>query len=483
MRLLQTVLHLNSSIIHYFCSVTCKLAPLQYSELTYRSSQMKYFIITCLIALILQPQVFGSVITVRSLTDLNTEAAKSGVKIKLKPGKYDLKDLPRDGRVLAFSGSNNTIDLSGVYVKATVGLVRTSYIHITGNKNTVLGGEFEDVYEKKGLTEITNFSSYNKDRRLRVGLRGAPVLRVEGNGNTVNGIKLTVRGSYPYGYGSIYGITTDNIYGLDKRCGILIWGVGNTLDGVEVQQRAFGHAIYMQGPADKTVIKNSLVEGQTRETNDIYEEKGVKDLPRRSNYNIMADPSRPIPRDTVYSMCEDGIRMYDIEGSILVENCTVRKMRGGIRLYLGGPAVVKNSTAEGCASTNFNLPAGGELTDCIGDFTNGPLSDYRLNRSQTKAEWTIRKSPDAIGSHNIIDIGGNGHDITLKREDGPFDKEEKRVIMVTGSRSVIINKTEYTIMLAESAKRNRVWSYGPIEGNKKENDTKRIRSLRRRIRR
>ena len=132
---------------------------------------MKYFIITCLIALILQPQVFGSLITVKSLTDLNEAAAKSGVKIKLKPGKYDLEDLPRDGRVLAFSGSDNVIDLSGVYVKATVGLVRESYIIITGNKNTIIGGKFEDVYEKRGLKEVTNFSSYNKDQRLRIGLR------------------------------------------------------------------------------------------------------------------------------------------------------------------------------------------------------------------------------------------------------------------------------------------------------------------------
>ena len=444
---------------------------------------MKYFIITCLIALILQPQVFGSLITVKSLTDLNEAAAKSGVKIKLKPGKYDLEDLPRDGRVLAFSGSDNVIDLSGVYVKATVGLVRESYIIITGNKNTIIGGEFEDVYEKRSLKEVTNFSSYNKDKRLRIGLRGAAVLRVKGNENTIKGIKLTVRGSFPYGYGSIYGINADNTFGLDKRCGILIWGIGNTLDDVEVQQRAFGHGIYMQGPADKTVIKNSLVEGRTRETNEIYEEKGVNDLPRRSNYSILGDPSQPIPKDTVYSLCEDGIRMYDIKGSVLVENCIVRKMRGGIRLYLGGPAVVKNCIVEGCESTNYNLPANGKLTDSIGDFTNGPLADYRLNRSRTKAEWTIRRSPNAIGSHKIMDIGGNGHDITLKREEGPFDKEEKRVIMVTGSRSVIINQTEYTLEIAEGATDNRIWSYGPVKGNKRENDVKQIRSLKRKIRR
>lgn len=129
------------------------------------------------------------------------------------------------------------------------------------------------------LKEVTDFSAYNKNRStLARGLRGAAVFSITGDDNRVIGTKLTVRGSFPYGYGSIYGVGSDNVFGLDKRCGILIKGVDNTIDGCEVQQRAFGHGIYMQKPVDRTVIRNTLVEGVMRPSQDLYLERDPEDL-------------------------------------------------------------------------------------------------------------------------------------------------------------------------------------------------------------
>lgn len=443
----------------------------------YSICPMRYILILCLLISNVPTRAFGEIITVESLSAFSYEITKSDAKIRLKPGAYDFKDLPGRRKELNFSGSNNIIDLRGVYVRVEVGLVNDSYIRITGDNNTVVGGEFEDVY-KKGAKKIKDFSAYNKDRRnFARGLGGAPVMKVDGDENEVKGIKLTVRGSFPYGYGSIYGIGRDHVFGLNKRCGILIRGVGNTLDGVEVQQRAFGHGIYMQEKADKTLIKNSLVEGVLRKTRELYDETDDEDLPKRSNYKLPLESNKPIPKESVYSLCEDGIRMYDIPGSVTVENCTVKKMRGGIRLYLGGPATVKDCTVMHCEYTNYNLPAHGKLSGSSGGFSFGPLSDYRLGRSRTKAEWTILRSPHASGDHNIMDIHGNGHHIVLNRERGPVDRREKRMIVITGRDSTIINNTEYTISLASGAKGNKISSYGSVKGNVEANTVTKIRSL------
>ena len=203
-------------------------------------------------------------IEVSTLSELRAAVQTSDQTIVMRPGRYTLTDLPDGSRNIPCSGSNNTIDLSDVYVTVPVGTTRRSYITISGNNNIFRGGTFEDTYPS-GLEEVTDFSAYNQNRStLAKGLGGSAVLSVSGHNNTVADIKLTIRGSFPYGYGSIYGIGADNVYGLDKRCGILVKGKRNTVDGCELQQRAFGHGIYLQSPADETVIRNCLVEGAMR---------------------------------------------------------------------------------------------------------------------------------------------------------------------------------------------------------------------------
>ena len=149
---------------------------------------------------------------------------KSDQTIVMKSGRYTLTDLPDGSRDFPCSGSNNTIDLSDVHVTVPVGTTRRSYITISGNNNVFRGGTFEDTYQN-GLREVTDFSAYNQNRStLAKGLSGSAVLSITGDNNRVADTKLTIRGSFPYGYGSMYGIGGDNVYGLDKRCGILVKG-------------------------------------------------------------------------------------------------------------------------------------------------------------------------------------------------------------------------------------------------------------------
>ncbi|HUV93081.1 MAG TPA: hypothetical protein VMV80_08340 [Anaerolineales bacterium] len=144
-----------------------------------------------------------------------------------------------------------------------------------------------------------------------------------------------------------------------------------------------------------------------------------------------------------------------------MENCIVKKMRGGIRLYLASSATVTNSTAIDCGSTNFNLPGGGKITGSGGNFAYALLSDFRLSKSKQDIELTILPSPHAVGSHNVADILGSNHNIIFHRSEGPIDTD-LRPIVVTGDNSTIRNETEYPIILQSSASGNTVVSFGKV---------------------
>ncbi|WP_139955790.1 carbohydrate-binding protein [Flavicella sediminum] len=418
-------------------------------------------------------------ITVNSLAQFRVAVQNSNQMIILQAGEYQLNDLPSGSRVINCTGSGNTIDLTGVRIKTLVGSIREVYFIISGDSNVLKNGAIEDYYQS-GLGEVTDFSAYNHDRNnLAYGLKGDPVMSITGNGNLVDGLEMTIKGSFPYGYGSQYGIGSTNTFGLSKRCGILITGkagggVGNTLDHITMYHHAFGHGIFMQNNATETTIKNSYIEGRMRLSDDMYNDTETYDLPYITGYrfpsgdnwrDIPFAESYPIPYDVMYPLSEDGIRSYNGSGSVLVENCIVKQMRGGIRLYLASSATVTNTKAIDCGATNFNMPNNGTITGSSGNFSYAPLSDFRLSRSRQNIEMTILPSPNAVGPHNLADILGNDHHIIFHRADGPLDTEETRVIVVSGDNSTIVNETEYAIVLEASASGNTISSCGPVTDN------------------
>jgi len=409
-----------------------------------------------------------SEVNVSTVTELRAAMEKSNQHIIMQPGDYEMGT-----QTFKLSGSNNMIELTGACFSWVVGDVGIGRMSITGNGNTIRNGEFEDVYYN-GMKEVTDFTAYNLDRN-RLANGGGSNISITGDNNRLEGFKMTVRGSYPYGYGAMFGIGKYHSFKLDKHGGIVIKAKNTVLDGVEVQQKAFCHAIFIQSPADNTVIKNSLVEGVVRPTNDMYKETDPNSLPYKYNYKMPFSiagetnkPGVPIPRDHVFTLTEDGIRVYSGGGSVRVENTTVKKTRGGIRLYLASSAAVVNCTAVDCGSTNFNLPAGGTITGSSGNFAYGPLSDFRLGKSNQTIDMTLLPSPNAMGDHNIADIQGNGHTIVFRRAPGPIDKTT-RPIVVTGSNSNIRNETEYAIILAPSSSGNTIVSSGKVTDNGKNN--------------
>jgi len=401
------------------------------------------------------------IIKVSSVTELQSAMEQSNLHIVMQPDEYEMGQ-----QSFKLSGDHNTVDLTGAYFSWVVGEAGRGRLSITGEGNTIRNGKFEDLYHN-GMTEVTDFTAYNQDRN-RLAKGGGANVSITGDNNQLIGFKMTVRGSYPYGYGAMFGIGPGPVLRLDKHCGIVIKAKNTVLDEVEVYQKAFCHAIFMQRPADNTLIKNCLVEGAVRETNDMYAETDPKSLPYRFDYkmpfSIAGERHRsvvPIPRDRVFTITEDGIRVYAGGGSVRVENTVVKKTRGGIRLYLASSATVINCTAIDCGSTNFNLPHGGTIKGSSGNFAYGPLSDFRLGRSNQNIDMTILPSPNAMGDHPIADIKGNGHTIVFRRAPGPIDRIT-RPIVVSGSDSSIRNETENTIVLTASSSGNTIVSRGEV---------------------
>lgn len=462
---------------HYLLKINCK-----------KLKRKCHYIILPILMVLLYPthSINAQTTVVSSLEEFRIAVQNSNQEIVLEAGNYYLEDLPSNSRVINCTGSGNTIDMTGARINTLVGSIREVYFIISGDNNVIRNGAIEDFY-RNGLDEVTDFSAYNNDRdNLAYGLRGDPIMSITGNQNLVEGLEMIVKGSFPYGYGSQYGIGSQNTFGLSKRCGILVTGIdgggiGNTLDGITMYHYAFGHGIFMQSGATETTIKNCYIEGRVRLSDDMYNDTETYDLPYLTDYKFPTgdgswrlpfEESYDIPYNHVYPLSEDGIRSYNNTGSVTVENCTVKQMRGGIRLYLASSATVKNSQAIDCGSggTNYNMPAGGTITGSSGNFTYAPLSDFRLSRSRQNIEMTIIPSPNAIGPHNIADILGNNHNIIFHRTPGPLDTDETRAIVIAGDNSTIVNETEYRIILESSANGNTIISCGPVSDNGANND-------------
>ncbi|MFC1760536.1 right-handed parallel beta-helix repeat-containing protein [Planctomycetota bacterium] len=455
---------------------------------------------------------------VTTLAELRVAVQESDQHIIMKPGKYNITELPENSRNFPCSGNNNIIEMTGVYIKFPVGDVRGAYFQLTGHHITLKGGEFEDVY-KNGMTEITDFGSYNQDREnLAKGQKGGALITVPGNNNRVEGIKLTARGSFPYGYGNMYGIGGKNAAGLDKRCGLLIHGKNVTIDGCEFQHRAFGHVIYMGGGFDKVLIKDTLIEGRVRPSNDLYSETNDGDMPKRFDYKVFFDvlAGLPIPRDKMLNLTEDGIRAYPGKGDVTVENCTIKKCRAGIKLYMtSGKAIARNCTVLDCIVEGYSMPSDGEVINCRGNAAYGPLiyihpadNFYKVEAAhRSNIELELLPSPHAVGNHVMAAIRGTNNIFKLTQTESPVDallrpivvgyysrfellttdfpdvpegyeeNYEKNKVNYEAAKNTILNETEYPVILGERSEHNNITSYGEVIDYGKNNSLQKIQEL------
>jgi hypothetical protein len=363
-------------------------------------------------------------VRVSSLDALRRAVAKSNQQIILEPGDYEVSD--REG--FRLSGSNNDIDLTGAYIEIPLNIVSgSSLFRLTGDNITLRGGTFEDTYPD-GMTEVTDFGGYNQRRKLG----GMTDIAVSGDDNRIIGIKMTVRGSFPYGYGNMYGIGAGNVVGLKKHCGIRITGDRAIIDGCDIKMEAFGHVIYVQG-GDRTTVRNTVIEGTLRPSNDCYNEIDAGDLAKRFNYQLQWPESvrgLPIPRDHMLNCTEDGIRAYKGAGDMIVENCVVKKCRGGIKLYMARSARVSNCRVLDCVVQGYSVPSRGVITNSSGNAAYGPLLYIHFDgHSNQRIDLKVLPAPHALGDHPLAAIKGRGHSITFTRAASPTPETLRPIIV------------------------------------------------------
>ncbi len=355
----------------------------------------------------------GDYVSLENFSQIYDYIDKDNVKIKVMPGTFTL-DRPQAEPMIDFSGSNSRFDLTGVRLIADRPC--NTIIALTGSGIVLEGLHLE--------------TNKNNDR-CRKGL-GTLGINITGNGNTLLNVSLLIQDSYPYGYGSMFGIGKGASVSLSKAACIRIGPAdGTVIKDCNIVMRAFGHGIFIRG-ADKTLIEGTTVEGELRETNDILLETDGTAV-EQGFLHFTGELIRP---GQITSLAEDGIRIYPDSGternynspnqrktgSVIVRNCTVKRMRRGICLALGGSShVVEGCTVIECARVGYNIGSNTIVKNCKGDAKYCQLLDIASSNSRnSNVELEVLDSRVRQGNSFgndpclLAKINGTGHRVTVK---------------------------------------------------------------------
>jgi len=401
---------------------------------------------------------------VSSIDGLRRAATQSNQHVKIKPGVYTVKDLVADKKnVFVFSGSNNEFDFTDVHIIVPTKLLSTmsgpvhslKVYNMTGSHIAFRNGTFENTHppDVKAVKDFTadDFTAYNK-RSDVAPPRGVAEFCIDGDNISFIGCRIIVRGSYPYGYDDDFGKGKGSLLPLKKHGGFRVMGVDNTLfDGIHLTVESFGHGIHMHG-SDKTIIRNSTIDGIKRLGADILKE-GAGSLPARFGYHRFK-------KEYMYSLTEEGIRHYPrgerlqtgkerATGTLRVENTKVINMRGGVSCVLApNPVTVINTTVKGCSS-GYTMPANSTVTGSSGDAAYGPLITCagKSHKGGSTYEVTVLDAP-STGSHSLVDVTSSENTFNLRYSGS--NPENLRPIKLEGNNSKLSNMTPYPVVLTGS---------------------------------
>ncbi len=370
-------------------------------------------------------------ITVNSIAELQKYLNKDGAKVRLAPKEYTIDkvsqgeiyahDHYRNGvlqekkmehvGLLRFTGNGNTFDFTGSTIKVDTKLFSqyssrdVACVLITGNDNTI-----------KGL-KVSDFG--NQTPR-----KGALMMYIMGDRNTVTEADLYAEGSSPYGYGHLLGKGAGTRYtALKKHSGILITGVDTKLLNSYLKTHAYGHAIFLQG-AVNTWIEGCTVEAKMRLTDEMLKEKSGPAY--ESGFKSTYHPGK-IVKGEMKSLSEDGYRIY-ASGSngrktvgLNVVNCKAIGVRTGFDVSLGSPEGdlnIINCEAVGC-QFGYSLDRGAVVENCKGDIKYGPILTFPYTKARgSKVDLTITDSKSKYHYPRAVEINGSGHTISLKLAEG-----------------------------------------------------------------
>ncbi len=394
-------------------------------------------------------------ITVSSIEELRAAARMSGKIVTMTPGLYIVENtMPDDVKtIFHFSGSNNQFIFEDVTIQVPTEVLAAmgpGSVHefagyrMDGSNILFRGGLFENTGDKKPYKSLAQFE-------------------VRGNNIRFVHSKFIIRGSSPYGYGDMYGKGSGSSVALYKHSAMSILGDNVTVDSCDFTVHAYGHGIHIHG-SQNTVLRSINMEGILRPTDEIYEETSGPAFD--FDFTIQYPDwmlGWPIPKGEMLSLTEDGIRAYldgtDVNGvsrrtgTILVENCRVNRMRGGITLAIqSGKATVSNCIVTGCDHA-YSFASEAVVRNCKGDAAFGPLLALPYsNKRNSDIELELIPADTVMGTHPLAEISGSGHKITIiKNEaDSMYAGREIRVGDV-GSRYTEENSTDAELQSAHKA--------------------------------
>ncbi len=303
-----------------------------------------------------------------------------------------------------------------------------SIINFDNTVMNTLGYEFWNMHIEGNRTRVENVTLQDVGDFECIPAENSTKIVLDGTYNTLYNVAANAKGSYPWGYGELFGKGTGPVIAMYKNGGIMCRGLYNTLDGCSVTQQSICHTIFFQGAVYPTV-KNTTVMGMMITTDEVLDDKRsmydagsngrqraydvdyVTDFwdDRKCPYSSYSDCNTycdagndhnyTVPEGFTIALVEDGIRSYNngytrMNGvnytdhntsDITLENCTVQHARGGITLVLqGGSVSVTDCTTIGC-DRGLAGNANSVFTNCKSDFQYGMAYnvDYSSGSSQT----------------------------------------------------------------------------------------------------
>lgn len=434
---------------------------------------------------------------IETLDEFRAVTKKSNQKIRMKPGIYRAEKTdpptmhtpryqnPGENRtseqdhIFNVSGSNNYFDLRGVVFETPVSvqstLKRGGHVadswHINGANNTFEGGYFRNILDKPYPDYFVAENEFE----------------ICNDGNTFLDCIFVIKGSIPFGYTDFYGKGRGAHGTLNKHSFMSFENANNTtLIGCEIYMNSFGHALHFH-KVDGVLIKDCLVSGALRPTNDIFKETVGRAVDY--DFEMMYRSQKPIPRDWMIPMTEDAVRSYNEVKNITVIDTTVERQRGCFQLLLEGDITLENVAVIESGDFSYDLSSGtmGKtvMKNCFADVAYNPVFNLTRGDTPTDAfyEVTILSPrpgtiPTERSSLGII----CGDDSTFILHDGTTtplpDKINK---LICGGRkgmngSTITNYTTATLILESNVRDCRIESVGPVIDKGKDNRVSKIRA-------
>ncbi len=423
----------------------------------------------------------NNAVTVSSLAELARAAARNDQNITMKPGLYRLLDyIPlssiaerrkqKQWPLLNFSGSNNVFNLEGVTIEVDTALrsalrppVHTDDFVVTGSSNTFKG---------LAITNIGNGTS-----------PGGAALSIRGSGNTLRDCTILVRGSFPYGYGDLFGKGGPDIIAHQKKSGVHITGDGTTVVGCKLYMRSFGHGYFVQRDAGNVRFEDCHVEGVMRSTDEMLAETNGPAF--KVGFRTVAKNRRGENKVTpgyMKSLSEDGFRTYGQHKNLSFKNCTAKNMRGGFELRTKTAVRLENCTAIGCERA-FWVSSSASVTNCEGDAQFGPL--LFVEGDNASVDLVLRPTESQMNIHALASVQGSGHKITIKSS--PDSQRTRPVPIMIGygtpmmgegmasipeqnARNISLrNETRMPVVIGRKASGGEIITRGPVQENAGQN--------------